>query len=1584
MADPTYKSFLASVTTWQKSGKAPNRGMVDDADGTENKQTAVEKCTILNMMLEGIANWCQYISRTFIIKQTTCLDDVWRNIREHYGFLCTGGHFLDICAIHRESEERPEDLYQRIFMFFEDNLVSANSLSHHGERLTSDEEMTPTVENAITWYWLKLLHPGLPQLVQQRYGAELRDKTLASIKSEISSAMSALLDELSSIEESRVMRTGHGSSNFRDVRTNSRDVRTNSRDVRGNQSRKSCTLCKAARRPHNTHWLTECSFLPESDRRAFSRSTTCEDDENPGSDGDEPVDANHTGGDPYIDVIPRIVRRVRNMASPVLDVLHSSGLLKVTIDSGSTSNMIRESICRKYGITVYPNTQTAGQADGVSKLDTVGEVHFSVELDGTPLFFDGLVVKNLGDDILGGIPFMSENDIGVRPSKSQIIIGGSDVIHYDSKGVCDPMVRRTHVSLTLRAPPCQTVLLPGESLCLKTPPEAIPNSTWAVEPRCDNDLSDWFTPQEITDTTREIRVRNETDEPISIKKNIHVCQIRSVTEITEPSPTYTVSTVPSLNTSLARKHALHSNVVSINPDNLVSSASAKKAADINRMYDQVFCPDLPLYNGHSGRVECHINMGPVKPPQRKGRLPYYDHKKMVLLQEHFDDLERQGVLRKPEEVGVVAEYLNMSFLVVKPGKNSFRFVTAFGEIGEYSKPQPSVMPNVEDTLRTIGRWKYVIKTDLKQAYFQIPLSKESQRYAGTASPFKGVRVYDRAAMGLPGSETALEELMNRVAGDLIMEGVAAKVADDCYCGGETVEGALHAYERLLASFAANNLGLNPSKTIIFPKRVVILGWVWEMGTLSASSHRIDALSAVEPPTTVKALRSFIGAYKYIGRVIRWHSDYMSPLDQLVAGRDSKDRIKWTEEDLIHFNKAKESLQSCVRINIAKPSDQIWIQTDGALRPDASAISGLAATLFLVRNGKVLLGGFFNAQFKKGQRLWLPCEVEALAIGSAITYFSPLIVQSEHRVKVATDSKACVQAYQRMRRGLFSHSARVMTFLTAVCRYQVEVVHISGVDIPFTDYVSRHPVQCVDNNCAICKFVDELADSVVRKLTVQDVIEGHSRMPFISRQSWLDSQKECRDLRKVHALLTLGNRPAKKDTKCRDVKTYLHKVVIAHDGLLVVRDVSPLRIDRERIVVPRNFVKGLLMAYHLKFDHPTAHQLNQLIKRYFYAINIDKHITDVSESCDTCNSLKFVPDGLCDQSSLGPSPSVGTSFAFDVINRERQKIAVLRESLTSYTTTMIINSENHQDLRNAIIILSVGLKGTHSHIRVDPAPGLACLRNDAILKGKGISITPGDEKNKNKNPVAERAVQELEQEILRVQPEKGPVSTVTLAVATANTNSRVRRDGLSARELWTQRDQLTGSQLPFDDEVVKISQAASRARNHPSSAKSKARGRDRNSPHVSLGDLVYLVSDRSKNQAREKYLVTALSGNTCTVRKFSRLHFRRKKYSVPLTGVYLITGGHHHSGHDPVDISSSSDSDDDFIVQSVLPNVRIESSEEEEEDVASDTVDNNVVDNVNNVDVVNDVGRSVRQRRQPDRHGDIVVGDDYDRNMQGLC
>ena len=78
-------------------------------------------------------------------------------------------------------------------------------IGHHGENLTEDEELSPTLENVVILTWLRLLHKDLPRLVKQRYGTELCSRTLATIKPEKSQALSSLLDEVQ-VVDARVMR----------------------------------------------------------------------------------------------------------------------------------------------------------------------------------------------------------------------------------------------------------------------------------------------------------------------------------------------------------------------------------------------------------------------------------------------------------------------------------------------------------------------------------------------------------------------------------------------------------------------------------------------------------------------------------------------------------------------------------------------------------------------------------------------------------------------------------------------------------------------------------------------------------------------------------------------------------------------------------------------------------------------------------------------------------------------------------------------------------------------------------------------------------------------------------------------------------------------------------------------------------------------------------------------------------------------------------------------------------------------------------------------------------------------------------
>ena len=61
-------------------------------------------------------------------------------------------------------------------------------------------------------------------------------------------------------------------------------------------------------------------------------------------------------------------------------------------------------------------------------------------------------------------------------------------------------------------------------------------------------------------------------------------------------------------------------------------------------------------------------------------------------------------------------------------------------------------------------------------------------------------MYVRSAMGMPGSETALEELMCHVLGHLLEEGVVAKIADNLYCGGNTPQELLENWRNSAVRF----------------------------------------------------------------------------------------------------------------------------------------------------------------------------------------------------------------------------------------------------------------------------------------------------------------------------------------------------------------------------------------------------------------------------------------------------------------------------------------------------------------------------------------------------------------------------------------------------------------------------------------------------------------------------------------------------------------------------------------------------------------------------------------------------------------
>ena len=373
-----------------------------------------------------------------------------------------------------------------------------------------------------------------------------------------------------------------------------------------------------------------------------------------------------------------------------------------------------------------------------------------------------------------------------------------------------------------------------------------------------------------------------------------------------------------------------------------------------------------------------------------------------------------------------------------------------------------------------------------------------------------------------------------------------KIADDLYCGGNTPPELLHNWKRVLQALHKCNLRLSAHKTIISPKTTTILGWIWNAGSLSAKPHRLNTLATYLEPNTVARLRSFISAYKVLSRVIPRCLSYLAPLDGVTAGRPSQESMSWTDDLRAAFRSAQNAFPLHSQ---SRPEDQLWIVTDGAVRNP-----GIGATLYVTRGDTLHVSGFFSAELRGSQTTWFPCEVEALSIAAATKHFSPYLIQSVKKACILTNSKPCVQAYEKLWRGEFPASPRVSTFLSVVSRYQASVRHVSGAAILPSDFASRNAAACENETCQVCSFISRTRDSVVRAVSVQDVLQGNVRLPFTSRPAWVAVQPEFPGLRRTHAHLVQGTRPSKKLTNIKDVKRYLQVASVADDGLLV--DTTP--------------------------------------------------------------------------------------------------------------------------------------------------------------------------------------------------------------------------------------------------------------------------------------------------------------------------------------------------------------------------------------------------------------------------------------------
>ena len=161
-------------------------------------------------------------------------------------------------------------------------------------------------------------------------------------------------------------------------------------------------------------------------------------------------------------------------------------MVRLTIDSGATGNMIRQSTAVRLECDIKKSSQSAHKADGSSPLTIIGETFICLTRKNNKFSFTGLVVQNLDVELLAGTPFMEINDVAIRPAKRIISLADGTTYTYGTtdNALNRHAIRRTHV---LRAPSTNTAVWPGEFVEVNMPADLfIADSTFALELRFDS------------------------------------------------------------------------------------------------------------------------------------------------------------------------------------------------------------------------------------------------------------------------------------------------------------------------------------------------------------------------------------------------------------------------------------------------------------------------------------------------------------------------------------------------------------------------------------------------------------------------------------------------------------------------------------------------------------------------------------------------------------------------------------------------------------------------------------------------------------------------------------------------------------------------------------------------------------------------------------------------------------------------------------------------------------------------------------------------------------------------------------------
>ncbi|VDL65922.1 unnamed protein product, partial [Nippostrongylus brasiliensis] len=545
----------------------------------------------------------------------------------------------------------------------------------------------------------------------------------------------------------------------------------------------------------------------------------------------------------------------------------------------------------------------------------------------------------------------------------------------------------------------------------------------------------------------------------------------------------------------------------------------------------------------------------------------------------LEELVQNGTLRRVEHT----EWATPLVVVPKPGGK----VRICGDYKVTVNPQLDInqypLPKPDDLFHMLNGGKKFSKLDLKDAYMQVELKEEFQKYT-TINTHKGLFQYTRVPFGIASAPAIFQKIMETTLAGI--EGVLIYL-DDITVTGPDDRSHLQRLEKVLKRLREAGFRLKREKCEFLKQEMEFLGHVVDANGIRPSPSKLKAMINMPEPKNIKETESYLGMVQYYGKFIPQLATLAAPLNAL---RRKGVPWKWDEEQRKAFQAIREKLTATETLAHYNPDVPVVLATD-------ASEYGLGAVLYhKYEDGTEKVIAYASRSLTKEERNYAQIEKEALGIVYGVEKFNQFLYG--RRFTLLTDHQPLVRIFGPKQGLPIIAAKRLHRWGLRLMVYSFDIEYRKTEDFGNADGLSRLP------DPRELPSAEMVVDEVRMQQRTEEVING---LPMTEKQI-AQATKEDKVLKMVERYICEGWPLEVKDSRlkpfaAKKTELSLYRGCILWDN---------------RVVIPDRYKAQVLKILHN--SHYGRNRMVSLARMKVWFPGIDAAIERVAKGCHICAAL----------------------------------------------------------------------------------------------------------------------------------------------------------------------------------------------------------------------------------------------------------------------------------------------------------------------------------------------------------------------------